>query len=322
MELSSIIKNNCIFDLSRGCGNTRCNQPHIPKGSFKSECTKYINTPSSIPGLSIDVEAFRKIVVEKSEEHKLRHKLMICLYNITDQNCYNCSSGRVVIINVKYFDFIIPVTVCYRNMSRCKQWCTWGMHINFIYQKNSGKMKYSELQFEHQPLEKKQKVVKASSAEQFPALSGKKIVEGKKVEKAIPEKTVVKVSSAEKFPALSGKKIVDEKKVEKVILEKAVVKRWFTNDRQLPFTVHDLIDKHNEILASAKIKMSRLIDQLQDESTNFLKRNLALTDEMNARKLISRPCVACDHCHKPLGIKRCRGCFVKESPHLMSFFYP
>lgn len=303
MELSTIIKKNCIFDLSRGCGNRGCNQPHIPKSAFKSECVKYINTPSSIPGMIIDVDTFRKIVVEKSEGYKLRHKMMICLYYITDQECYNCSSGRTVTINVKYFDHIIPVKICYRNMSKCKQWCTWGMHIDFIYQNNGNKLQYSELQFEHTPLEKRKPVVQkremAKSVEQFPTLSRNPVaaVVASPVVSPVREVTTPVVASVPK-------------------------KKWVVHDRELPFTVHDLIDKRAEILAASRMKMIHRIDQLQEESDHFLKRNVALVDQMNTQKLIPRNCVACDHCHKPLGIKRCRGCFIKESPQLMSYFYP
>lgn len=303
MELSSIIRNNCIFDLSRGCGNKACNQRHIPKGAFKSECTKYINTPSNIPGITIDVDTFRKIVIEKSGNHKLRHKLMICLYYITDQECYNCSAGRTMNINVNYFGHTIPVKVCYRNMSKCQQWCTWGMHVNFIYQNSSSKMKYEELQFEYAPLVKK--------------------VEQRK---AVPVKPVLK--RVEQFPALPGKKVEAVKAVNKsvavTVAEKSIAtkRKWVVHDRELPFTVHDLIDKRAEIMVTSRMRMIRQIDQLQEESNHFLKRNVALVDEMNSRKLVPRPCVACDHCHKPLSIKRCRGCFIKESPHMMNYFYP
>lgn len=307
MELSTIIKNNCIFDLSRGCGNRSCNQRHIPNNAFKSESVKYINTPSSIPGIVIDVDAFRKIVVEKSEGYKLRHKMMICLYYITNQECYNCSAGRTVTINVKYFGHTIPVKICYRNMSKCKQWCTWGMHIDFIYQSSGNKLKYSELQFEHTPLEKRKPVIQkrqvtTNFVEQFPSLPSKK-KESVSVEKPV-SKMVAPAPTPAPTPAPAPKK------------------RWVVHERELPFTVHDLIDKKAEILATSKMRMIRRIDQLQEESSNFLKRNIDLVDEMNARKLVPRTCVSCDHCHKPLGIKRCRGCFVKESPHLMSYFYP
>lgn len=327
MELSSIIKNNCIFDLSRGCDNKNCNQRHIPKDDFKSKCTKYINTPSSIPGVKIDVDTFRKIVIEKSKGHKLSHKLMVCLYYITEQECYNCSSGRAVHININYFGHTIPVTVCYRNMSRCKQWCTWGMHVNLIFENKKDRLFYSELQFEHAPIVERKPVAKkwaVEAVEQFPSLASKKTVPKAQPPAPPSKKTVAKAQP----PAPPSKKPVAEKSfVDEAVpvaapVEKPIIRKWITQRRKLPFTIYDLIDKRNEIISLARMRMIRQINLLESENKDFLKRNVSLTDEMNARKLVPRTCSACDHCHKPLGIKRCRSCFINESPQLMSFFYP
>lgn len=336
MELSSIIKDNCIFDLCKGCKNKRCNRTHIPKNAFKNEIVKYINTPSLIPGMNIDVDLFRKIVAKKSTGYKLRHKIIICLYYITNQNCYNCSSGRTVTINIKYFDHIIPVKICYQNFTKCEYTCIWGMHIDFIYKNISNKLKYSELQFEYLPVTKPST---NKSIEHFPSLS-KKIDETKPSNKMM---TYAKISSAPapvrapapapvRKPAPAPAPVREPAPAPASVRAPAPVrapehvsvpkKRWVVHDRKMPFTKNDLIDKYSEILSSSKIKMIKKIDQLQEENMNFLKRNINLVDEMKSLKLIPRNSVSCDNCHTPLSIKRCKGCHIKNSRHLMSYFYP
>ena len=333
MELSTIIKNNCIFDLNKGCSNKKCNKTHLPNSAFKKECIKYINTPSNIPKMTIDIDTFRKVVKEKSKGYDLRHKIVVCVSYITNQECYNCSSGRITIINVKYSDCIIPVKICYRNISKCKGLCTWGMHIDLIYQNCNNKLKYIEPQFEsisfEKPIDKKpidEKPIDEKPIDEKPI--DKKPIDEKPIDKKPIDKKPIdeKPKYIEQYPSLpSRKKDTTKKIVESVELVADVIipipkKKWVVN-RELPFTAHDLIDKYAEILVATKMKMIHQIDKLQEESNNFLKRNVALVDEINAHKLIPVRCIACDHCHKTLGTKLCRGCFIKDSPNLMSILY-
>ena len=76
------------------------------------------------------------------------HKLIFCLYYITNNKCINCISKRTVIMDVSYYGHNIAVKVCYPSIDKCNFYCVWGLHLNMIYEMINNRMKFKELQFE------------------------------------------------------------------------------------------------------------------------------------------------------------------------------
>lgn len=378
MELSTIISNNCVFDLVRGCNDRdNCTRNHLTKSKFKSEIVGFINSPSTIPGMKINIEAFKKAIVSVAgAKTTLRHKLTICKNHITQQICYNCRHKESVTLYVTYFDYTIPVTVCHQTISRCKTQCIWGMHIDLIYHNSNSSWEFDEVQFEHEPVKEvstptkpkfapakqvsapvkpeveKVFVPKASAKgsyadriksstqtqrvfkEQEVRKVSKPIVtrvnklkpqpKPKSVPQPIPTEKVVKttvekvetIEDKTEFPALPVRGVPTRRRENKLAgigLPIGIPPR--------PFTANDLIDSYHEIQSRKIAYLTEKVDFLEEDNKNFVQRSVDLSDELKIIKLTPKKDYRCDVCQEPIMKRRCKKCFIEESPQLMSLLY-
>lgn len=378
MELSTIISNNCVFDLVRGCNNhDNCTRNHLTKSIFKSEIVGFINSPSTIPGMKIDVEAFKKAILTiAGTGTTLRHKLTICKNHITQQICYNCRHKETVTLYVNYYDYIIPVTVCHQTIDRCKKQCIWGMHIDLIYHNNDNNWKFGEVQFEHEPVKEipdsKPKSVpikpKPKPEKVFiPKVSPKgsyadRIKNSIQKDRLFKEQEVRKISNPivtrvnklksymkdkpKSYPKTFPQPTLTEKvvkttieKVEKIDEEtefptlpvRDVPKKHRENKLvgiglpigipPRPFTANNLIDCYHEIRSRKIFYLMEKINFLEEDNKNFIKRSIDLSDKLNIIKLTPKKEYRCDICEAPIMRRRCKRCFIEESPQLMSLLY-
>lgn len=378
MELSTIISNNCVYDLIHGCNNrNNCTRNHLTKSKFKSEIVGFMNSPSTIPGMKINIEAFKKAILTiAGTGTTLKHKLTICKNYITQQICYNCRNKEYVTLYVIYFDYIIPVTVCHQTIDRCKKQCIWGMHIDLIYHNSNSSWEFDEVQFEHEPIKKVSAPVKSKFSPAKPVSAPVK----PKVEKVFVPKASAKGSYADRIKSSTqterlfkkqeiqkvSKPIVTRvnrlkpqpkpKSVPKPILKEKVLKTTVEKVEEIedktefpslpirgvptrrrenklagiglpigisprPFTANDLIDSHYEILSRKIDYLSEKVDFLEEDNKNFVKRSVDLSNELKIIKLIPKKNYKCDVCQVPIMKRKCKKCFIEESPQLMSMLY-
>ena len=302
MLLSQLLKKHCIFDLNQRCREKHCQNTHTKQCRFKTQIAQYIDDPTSIPGIRINMKELTKSV----DFGKLKIKLIVCPYYLTSTKCFNEQGCRLYSIDILYKGVKHTAQICYQNISSRTSWITCSLHINFEIRQRDDEYY----------------IIRPIFGDEKAILS--KIAISKKTEVVVDDgwetvgpkrKKDRKVESVRKIEPVAGWKDVVAKRSDEIKKEGVRKKKMEIESISLPFTEKDLVDMKNQIMTRALMQLTEKFNDMKIDHEIRLKRNVELVDQLSATKHI-RHCVQCENCRKPISKHVCNRCWVKSSPQV------
>lgn len=129
-------KNICIHHIYEKCSNRkRCRYTHINNAKLFYEINNIFKNPYNIKNSNItEKQLIENIKLQKNIFNTNKKPFVSsCIYAITNQQCQNFNDGRYVISPIKINNKIIPVHICYPDISKCKTRIICGLHFDMEF---------------------------------------------------------------------------------------------------------------------------------------------------------------------------------------------
>ncbi len=246
---------HCIYHFKGKCtGGSKCEGKHMEPNSIFKNLQMILRDPTKIHGLKDSRSDITASIKKDSivSGYKKEPFLTTCWYSITNTVCDNIKHKRFIKYDFKFKDQIIPIYICYPDISTCRSRVTCGFHfdIQFSYINNTFNVTklISSIDEYHLEESNKKDSIKQES------------VEKESVKKEVNPTVTVKIIKKEV--------VVNEKNIELLPTEQK--QKTIGKDLYIDLEVSGLNQKTKE-------ELKELIQILLDNNNALFKRNAELS---------------------------------------------
>ena len=170
--------NHCIFHFMGRCNNgPACSNFHMEENYIFKNLQKILLDPTRITDLKdtrLQITSFIKKNTPVGK-YKMEPFLTSCWYAVRNRTCNNFRNERHFKYDFHFKDQIIPIYICYPDISRCKYRVTCGIHFDIQYTYSATSFNVTQL-ISSLKIEKKNDIIVDINLtnNDFPSLSLKK----------------------------------------------------------------------------------------------------------------------------------------------------
>lgn len=128
--------NYCIYHFMDKCtGGDKCESKHMEQNQLFKNLQRIILNPIRIPKLNINQTDMNDYLKKNSPigEYGMEPYITACWYAIQNKKCNNAKNGRYIMYQANFGNKVIPIYICYPDVSTCKTRVTCGFHFDIEY---------------------------------------------------------------------------------------------------------------------------------------------------------------------------------------------
>lgn len=149
-SLRELFKDYCLFDLQKKCKNEeKCEHTHLdilPISRYISDILKNPILLDGIQSKKSDIVSFLKENTEIGKSNINNIYLRTCVYYLINGRCSSQKEDRIVNMDIKFRDTIIPISICYPDPKKApSHGITCAIHYDFDFNFEYNRMNIIDL---------------------------------------------------------------------------------------------------------------------------------------------------------------------------------
>jgi hypothetical protein len=128
--------NYCIYHFMDKCtGGDKCESTHMEQNQLFKNLQRIILNPIRIPKLNINQNDMNDYLKKNSPigKYGMEPYITACWYAIQHKKCNNAKNSRYIMYQANFGNKVIPIYICYPDVSTCKTRVTCGFHFDIEY---------------------------------------------------------------------------------------------------------------------------------------------------------------------------------------------